>query len=103
MIAQLVGASQQPGQLLTLARQPAFQFHLALLQFHQGLLLATHRRFGFSHRTAAACDLLVGIAQPLLGITALFFQLPALLRDALQLAAQLLQLLLGITGIVLRR
>lgn len=103
MIAQLIGAPQQPSQLLALAGQPAFQFNLALLQFHQRLLLATHRRFGFGHRATAACDPLVGVTQLLLGIPPLRFQLPALLGDALQLAAQLLQLFLGITWIVLRQ
>ncbi len=78
--------------------QVGLQAAAALLGLGQGLGLLAQRRFGLRKRTAGACHLLVGLAQLLRCLATLPFDLPSLLRHALQLGTQLLQLALGLAG-----
>ncbi len=98
MVAQLVGRTQQAGQLAMLLGEVGLQRAAALFGLGQGPSLLAQRSFSLRKRTAGAGHLLVRLTQLLRGLAPLALDLPALLRHALQLATQLLQLALGLAG-----
>ncbi|MNT25629.1 hypothetical protein D3C72_1611570 [compost metagenome] len=98
VVAKLIGGAQQARQFAILFFQVGLQCIAPLLGLGQRLGLLTQCRLGLGQRATAARDFFIGLAQLLRRLSALALDLPAFLRHALQLAAQLLQLALGLAG-----